>query len=87
MIIKQGERRKRFKTRRNMKTQIIHGAKPMSEEQWHVFGQRASVSFDELADIGLALMGLPPKHHEWVRIREDRKAYQVGPQIAEERRS
>lgn len=48
-------------------------------EQWNVFGQRKDVDIVELIDIGLALQGLPPQYHEWVLIREDRKAYQVGP--------
>jgi len=51
----------------------------VTEGPWRVFGNRTDVEFDELVDIGRALMGLPPQHYEWVQIREDRNAYRVGP--------
>lgn len=54
----------------------------MSDEQWHVFGQRSEVSYKELTDVGRALFGLPPVYHEWVQISPDRTGYRVGPKIS-----
>lgn len=50
-------------------------------DEWHVFGQQDSVEWDVLSDVGLVLLGWSPKHHEWIKIRGDRNAYQVGPRI------
>lgn len=55
--------------------------------EWQVFGEQASVSYEVMADVGRALMGNPPRHHEWVKFNEDRTAYQVGPHVAEEPQS
>ena len=49
--------------------------------EWNEFGNKQDCSMTEMIDVGRALMGMAPQFHEWVKIREDRKAYQLGPAI------
>lgn len=53
-------------------------------EQWHKFGERTEVSYDELADVGRVLLGWSPRTYAWIRLNADRTAYQVGPRMIPE---
>jgi hypothetical protein len=51
----------------------------MSDSKWHKFGEKGTPSYEELVDVGRALMGLAPREHAWVRLNKDHTAYQLGP--------